>query len=215
LAALIRARRCDPSTSVFERKRFIAIGQAKAVGESELVSVGAELDNIGLRVDGSPTFTRIDREESCTSRVVEELGKNDWVHLACHGIPNPKKPFESAFALRDGRFTIQHIIGCDLKNPEFAYLSACHTTVGDEESPDEAIHLASAMQFAGFCSVIGTMWVVDDSETNKTTSTFYKYMVDESGRLDHTRAAFALNKTMNANEYLIYRFRGCTRHVDM
>jgi hypothetical protein len=38
--------------------------------------------------------------------------------------------------------------------------------------------------------------VVDDDETNKITSTFYKYMVDESGRLDHARAAFALNKTM-------------------
>jgi len=120
------------------------------------------------------------------------------VHLACHGLPNPQKPFESAFALRDGHFTIERIIGCDLKNPEFVYLSACHTTVGDEESPDEAIDLASAMQFAGFRSVIGTMWAVDDGETNKITSTFYRYMVDESGRLDHTRAAFALNKTMKS-----------------
>ncbi|KAI9569320.1 hypothetical protein HD554DRAFT_2038263 [Boletus coccyginus] len=166
LTALIRARRHDPSSSAAQRKRFIAIGQANATGESELLSVGAELDNV--------------------------------VHLACHGLPNRKKPFESAFALRDGHFMIQCIIGCDLKNPEFAYLSACHTTVGDEESPDEAIHLASAMQFAGFRSVIGTMWAVDDGETNKITSIFYKYMVDESGRLDHTCAAFALNKTMKS-----------------
>ncbi|KAI9567585.1 CHAT domain-containing protein [Boletus coccyginus] len=198
LAALIRARRRDPLSSVTRRKHFIAIGQAKAVGENELVSVGAELDNIGQLVAGLATFTRIDGAESCASRVVEELGKNDWVHLACHGLPNRKKPFESAFALRDGHFTIQRIIGCDLKNPEFAYLSACHTTVGDEESPDEVIHLASAMQFAGFHSVIGTMWAVDDGETNKITSTFYKHMVDESGRLDHTRAVFALNRTMNS-----------------
>ena len=196
LTALIRARRCDPSSSATRQKRFIAIGQGKAVGESELVSVGAELDNIGRLVDGPATFTRIDGQESCISRVVEELGKNDWVHLACHGLPNPQKPFESAFALRDGHFTIQRIIGCNLKNPEFAYLSACHTTVGDEESPDEAIHLASAMQFAGFRSVIGTMWAVDDGETDEITSTFYKHMVDESGHLDHTRAAFALNKAM-------------------
>ena len=35
------------------------------------------------------------------------------------------------------------------------------------------------------------MWTVGDGETNKITSTFYKHMVDESGRLDHTRAAFA------------------------
>ena len=198
LTALIRARRRDPSNSATEQKRFIAIGQAKATGESELFSVGAELDNIGQRVDGLATFSRMDGEESCTSKVVEELGKNEWVHLACHGLPNRKQPFESAFALQDGHFTIQRIIGCDLKNPEFAYLSACHTTVGDEKSPDEVIYLASAMQFAGFRSVIGTMWAVDDGETNKITSTFYEHMVDESGRLDHTRAAFALNKTMRS-----------------
>ena len=99
LTALIRARRGDLSNFATEQKRFIAIGQADAAGESELLSVGAELDNIGQRVDGLATFTRIDGEESCTSRVVEELGKNEWVHLACHGLPNRKRPFESAFAL--------------------------------------------------------------------------------------------------------------------
>ena len=198
LTALIRARRRDPSNCATTQKSFIAIGQANAAGESELLSVGAELDNIGQCVDGLATFTRIDGEESCTSRVVEELGKNEWVHLACHGLPDRKQPFESAFALQDGHFTIQRIIGCDLGNPEFAYLSACHTTVGDKESLDEVIHLASAMQFAGFRSVIGTMWAVDDGQTNKITSTFYKHMADESGRLDHTRAAFALNKTMKS-----------------
>ena len=196
LTSLIRARRRYPSNSTADGLRFVSIGQAKAAGESELLSVGAELDNIRQCVDGRATFTRIDGEESYISRVVEQLDKNEWVHLACHGLPDRKQPFESAFALHDGHFTIQRIIGCDLKNPEFAYLSACHTTVGDEDSPDEVIHLASAMQFAGFRSVIGTMWAVDDDETNKITSTFYKHMVDESGRLDHTLAAFALNKTM-------------------
>jgi len=112
-------------------------------------------------------------------------------------------PFDSAFALHDGRFTIQHIIRSDLQNPEFAYLSACHTTAGDEDRPDEMIHLASAMQFAGFRSVIGTMWAVDDSETNKITSVFYKYIMDESGRLGHTRTAFALWKTMKSVKILL------------
>ena len=52
------------------------------------------------------------------------------------------------------------------------------------------------MELAGFRSVIGTMRAVDDGATNKITPTFYKDMVDETGRLDHTRAALALNKTM-------------------
>ena len=170
----------------------------KGTGERELRSVGAELDNIGQRVERLATFVRIDGEASCISRVMEELGRNEWVHLACHGIPHRTQPFESAFVLHDGDFTIQHIIERELKNPEFGYLSACHTTVGDEESPDEVIHLASAMQFAGFRSVVGTMWAVDDAATEKITLAFYQHMVDESGRLDHTRAALALNRAMKS-----------------
>ena len=67
---------------------------------------------------------------------------------------------------------IQHITPCNLWNPEFAYLSACHTTIGDKESPDKMIYLAAAMQFAGFHSVIGMMSAVDDSEMNKVVSMF-------------------------------------------
>ncbi|KAG8218161.1 hypothetical protein J3R82DRAFT_3709 [Butyriboletus roseoflavus] len=196
LTALIRARRHDLPHSASKGKHFIGIGQATAKGENQLVSVGAELATIEQRVDGLATFTHIEGQESCIARVTEELRANEWVHFACHGIPNRKQPFESAFALHDGHFTIERIVRCDLQNAQFAYLSACHTTVGDEESPDEVMHLASAMQFAGFRSVIGTMWTVDDGETNKITSAFYGNMVDDSGRLDYTRAALALNRTM-------------------
>ncbi|KAF8431590.1 CHAT domain-containing protein [Boletus edulis BED1] len=203
LAALIHARRPAPLNSTTQGKRFVAIGQAKAAGKTELLSVGAELDVVRQRVDSLAAFTRIDGEECCISRVAEELCKTEWVHFACHGLPNRIRPFESAFALHDGHFTIEQIMRCEPENPQFAYLSACHTAVGGEESPDEVIHLASAMQFAGFRSVIGTMWVVDDGETNKITSTFYKHMVDESGCLDHTRAAFALNKTMRSVKDLL------------
>ena len=198
LSALIRARGPGLSHPEAQVKRFVAIGQAEAPKQSKLHSVGIELTNIGQWVNGLATFTRIEGQEACTSRVTDELNKNEWVHLACHGLPDKKQPFESAFALHDGRLTIHRLIGCNLLNAEFAYLSACHTTVGDEESPDEVIHLASAMQFAGFRSVIGTMWQVDDGETNKIVPLFYKNMVDESGRLDHTRAAFALWKTMRS-----------------
>ena len=41
---------------------------------------------------------------------------------------------------------------------------------------------------------------MDDGPVNKIMSTFYKHtgMLDESGRLDHARAALALNKTMRS-----------------
>lgn len=37
-------------------------------------------------------------------------------------------------------------------------LSACETATGDSEQPDQAVHLAAAMLFVGFRSVIATMW---------------------------------------------------------
>ena len=195
LTALIRARRHD---SVSKGTHFLGIGQANAEGENEIVSVGCELADIGQRVDGltTTTFTHIEGEDSCIIRVGEELGKNEWVHFACHGIPNQEQPFESAFALHDGHFTIERIIQSELRNAQFAFLSACQTTVGDEESADEVMHLASAMQFAGFRSVIGTMWAVMDVVAPMIASAFYDNMIDECGCLDYTRAAFALNKTI-------------------
>ncbi|KAF8436580.1 hypothetical protein L210DRAFT_3647893 [Boletus edulis BED1] len=102
-----------------------------------------------------------------------------------HAVDSP----EIHLALHEGHLTIQQIIGCDLENPEFAYLSACHTTVGDEDSPDEVIHLASAMQFVGFRSVIGMMWAVDEAEMNKITSTFTSIWWTRLAR-----AVYALNK---------------------
>ncbi|KAG8217993.1 hypothetical protein J3R82DRAFT_6176 [Butyriboletus roseoflavus] len=194
LTALIHARRHVLMHSASNGKLFIGIGQAKAMGESELVLVGAKLANIEQRIDRLTTFTHIEAQESCITRVAKELRKNEWVHLACHDIPNRNQPFKSMFTLHDGHFTIDRISQCELENPEFAYLSACHTTVGDKDSLDKVMHLASAMQFARFCSMIGTMWVVDDAQTNKITSVFYDNMIDKHGCLNYTHST--LNRMM-------------------
>lgn len=69
--------------------------------------------------------------------------------------------------------------------------------MGDESSPDEVIHLAAAMQFSGFRSVIGSMWSVDDDAAGQIVPAFYDHFVDaESGRLDCKRAAGALHKAL-------------------
>ncbi|KAG1759636.1 hypothetical protein EDD22DRAFT_1051990 [Suillus occidentalis] len=83
----------------------------------------------------------------------------------------------------------------DIPHAEFAFLSACHTAVGDKETPDEVVHLAAGLQFAGFKSVVGTLWEVDDSVAKHVVEAFYKYMFHpkEAGVMDCTKAAWALN----------------------
>jgi CHAT domain-containing protein len=45
-----------------------------------------------------------------------------------------------------------------LKRASLAFLSACQTAKGDQNQPDQAVHLAASFLFCGFKSVIATMW---------------------------------------------------------
>ncbi|KAG0702008.1 TPR-like protein [Suillus ampliporus] len=194
LAALIRARRQVPRDASDEH--FVAIGQGNPQGGSALRSVAAELAAVAQRVTPVLSFASLADIDATIQGASDALSQNQWLHLACHGMPNRKQPFESSFAMRDGPLKIREIIRSHLQSPEFAFLSACHTTVGDESSPDEAIHLAAAMQFSGFRSVIGSMWSVDDSVAGQVVSAFYDNFVDDSGGLDCKHAAGALHKAV-------------------
>jgi CHAT domain-containing protein len=82
------------------------------------------------------------------------------VHLACHGVQDSRDATQSGFCLGDGRLTIAGIMELKLNSAFLAFLSACETAKGDKEQPDQAMHLAAAMLFSGFKSVIATMWYV-------------------------------------------------------
>jgi len=194
LAALIRARQQMPRDA--SSPHFVAIGQGNPDNGKPLPHVVAELDDIAHRVAPILPFTLLSESDATVQQALDALNRHQWVHLACHGMPNRQKPFESSFAMRDGPLTIADIIRPRLQQPEFAFLSACHTTVGHESSHDEAIHLAAAMQFSGFRSVIGSMWSVDDEVAGQLVSAFYDNMVDSSGRSDCRRAAVALHEAV-------------------
>ena len=80
------------------------------------------------------------------------------VHFSCHGTQNPTRPLESALILLDGKFKVSAIIELHLPHASLAFLSVCETAMIDENAPDENIHLAASMLFAGFHGVVATMW---------------------------------------------------------
>jgi CHAT domain-containing protein len=80
------------------------------------------------------------------------------VHLACHGIQHREEPHKSRFCLSTGDLMVSELMRMDLKGAFLAYLSACETAKGDKKHADEVVHLAAAMLFAGFRSVVATMW---------------------------------------------------------
>jgi CHAT domain-containing protein len=90
--------------------------------------------------------------------VLDALSQVHVVHLACHGQQRLKDPLDSRFCLRDGPLTVSMLMQLKLPKAFFAFLSACETAQGDREQPDQSIHLAAAMLFTGFRSIVATMW---------------------------------------------------------
>jgi CHAT domain-containing protein len=181
---------------------FVAIGQGPA-GDGHgkaLLAVVSDLELVHKLVPVTANRTTISGDAATRAGALEALQQNTWVHLACHGKQDRTQPYDSHFVMRDTHLTLLDIMDKDIPHAEFAFLSACHTAVGDEETPDEVIHLAAGLQFSGFKSVIGTLWEVDDSVAKHVVEAFYKYMFNmkQDGVMDCTKAAWALNCATHA-----------------
>jgi CHAT domain-containing protein len=83
----------------------------------------------------------------------------------------------------------------DLSQHEFAFLSACETAVGVPTMPDEVIHLAAGLQFAGVKSVVGTLWRVTDATVQRLVEAFYKNLCGDK-KMNYKRAARALHQAV-------------------
>jgi CHAT domain-containing protein len=68
------------------------------------------------------------------------------------------KLFASRFCLAPIDLDVERLMGLNMEQPFLAFLSACEIAKGDQEYTDEVIHLSATMLFAGFKSVVATMW---------------------------------------------------------
>jgi CHAT domain-containing protein len=135
-----------------------------------------------MRAPGLPTIPEVETEVAHVSAVAESsnvkvlykrvgsttvadsaavIQDANIIHLACHGIQDARDATQSGFCLGDGRLTILRLMDLKLDNAFLAFLSTCETAKGDEEQPDQVMHLAAAMLFCGFKSVVATMWYVN------------------------------------------------------
>jgi CHAT domain-containing protein len=133
----------------------------KTLGLSPLDNVQLEMDHVVriARVTGLNEIHEYGQTSAAkVSEVTNALPSANIVHLACHGLQNPRDPLDSGFCLGDGKLTVSKLMDIKLDHAFLAFLSACETAKGDKEQPDQVIHLAAAMLFCGFRSIVATMW---------------------------------------------------------
>ena len=191
LSALIQSRCRDSSSRSSDRPSVLLVAQT----DPSLPTVGGEIQVIrALDTD----VTSLLAEEATPAAVLNGFHHHQFVHFACHGTLEENKPFEAGFELHgDKRLTLLDIVRANHPNAEFAFLSACHTAEVTEGSIiDEGLHLAAAVQYSGFRSVVGTMWAMVDEDGQVLAENFYKVLFSnprqEQGTPYHERSAKAL-----------------------
>ncbi|MFD4604366.1 CHAT domain-containing protein, partial [Streptomyces sp. NPDC058464] len=132
--------------------------------------------------------------------VLQRLPECAIAHFACHGASDPADPSKSQLLLHDHAedpLTVASLAPVALDQARLAYLSACRTAAIDTaDLLDEAIHLTSAFQLAGFPHVIGTLWEINDDIAFTIADLFYAALQTDSAGLDPDRAPHALHKAV-------------------
>ncbi|KDN34203.1 hypothetical protein RSAG8_12709, partial [Rhizoctonia solani AG-8 WAC10335] len=172
--------------------RVLAVGQASTPGCNPLPGITKELAHIKAHTHNKAEYSQLIDNQATTSIVLDAMEQHDWVHLACHAHQNVSDPTKSGFFLHDGTLDLTSITRRSFKNKGLAFLSACQTATGDQELPDEAIHLASGMLMAGYPSVIATMWSVVDQDAPFVADKVYARLMKD-GKVGNGEAGKALH----------------------
>ncbi|KAF8693995.1 TPR-like protein, partial [Rhizoctonia solani] len=175
--------------------RVLVIGQEATPGHQQLPGTTKELESVVCHIQGMVGHSQLLGEQATITTVLDAMEQHDWVHIACHAHQNVQDPTGSGFFLHDGTLDLASINQRSLKNKGLAFLSACQTATGDEQLPDEAIHLASGMLTAGYSSVIATMWSVYDDDAPLVADRVYEQLMKD-GRIGNGEAGRALHNAV-------------------
>ncbi|KAI0028399.1 CHAT domain-containing protein [Vararia minispora EC-137] len=177
---------------------MLVVSQPNTPGQPPLAGVAEEAEIVVKRFEGGQV-ARLDHDQATVATVLGAIQSYRWVHLACHGVQDARNRTQSAFELYDGKLTIKHLMETSLDSAELAFLSACQTATGDDDVPEEAVHLAAGMLAAGYRSVVGTMWSIRDSDAPIVADRFYEVLLSGEagcGAGRRAKAAYALHEAV-------------------
>jgi CHAT domain-containing protein len=181
-----------------EEGKAVLVGMERTPDHKHLPYVPQEIEMLS-RLCGS-TKLQVTRPQTHRSHSLSALQNCRIFHFAGHGLMDQDDPSKSSLILSDGLLAVESLFELNLHNhtPFLAYLSACGTgEVKQDSLIDEALHLISACQLAGFQHVIGTLWKVKDQTCVKAAAKTYDWMI--KGNMSDDSMAEGLHR---ASQYL-------------
>ena len=162
-------------------------------GASDLPGAQAEAAGLQRRFPGQVTV--LTGPQATHDAVLAALPAARWAHFACHGSSDLTNPSASRLLLADHQqrpLTVVDVARLRLDDAGLAFLSACSTARPGGRLADEAIHLASAFQLAGYRQVIATLWPIGDQHAVDVAADIYTTLTTTAG--DAAGAAHAATR---------------------
>lgn len=174
--SFIHARRPGPARPAL-RDRLLVVSLSR--GPSTLPGAAAEAGKLGTLFAGR--IETLAEERATFDTVAGTLPTCRWAHFACHAATDLTNPSASHLVLADHGtrpLTVLDLARLRPDDTELAYLSACATARTGPRLADEAIHLAGALQLAGYRHVIATLWPIVDRPAVRITTSVYEDVGD-------------------------------------
>lgn len=176
-----------------EGRKLLAVSQPNTPGQCPLPRSTDEVKSVVKTVSEAGWFKEdiihLDGPDATVDKVSNALSTCSWAHFACHGLQDPIFGFQSALALHNGTLHLSTLASKHLTSAQFVFLSVCQAATGVRHLPGEAAHLAGGLQFAGFASVVATMWSISDEDAPKVAGEMYRCIFEEVGGGDPAGAA--------------------------
>ncbi|MBK9385757.1 MAG: CHAT domain-containing protein [Planctomycetes bacterium] len=173
--ALKRIERWMQALAKLEPSRVLAFGDPQRDdGVEPIANAQAEAKAISHRRGDLVRLAGMATEAEFRSRA-----SRGWraLHLACHGVANPRKALESALKLargdgHDGDLTVGEVL--EMKAPcDLVVLSACDTARGAAYEAEGVLAFPTAFFAAGATQVLVSLWPVNDEATKELMIKFY------------------------------------------
>ncbi|KAJ7083423.1 CHAT domain-containing protein [Mycena epipterygia] len=168
----------NPPTQTASPFKMTAVIQPTTDNCSDLPATVEELVRIKQQVPSQWLTSLGDTTPATVDVALQHMQESSVVHFACHGTQDLQNPLETGLLLTDGRLKVSELMRgkSQKKSMTLAFLSACETAKGDDTVPDEAMHLAATLLFAGFRGVVATMWTMADPDGPAIAETFYRHL---------------------------------------
>lgn len=117
-----------------------------------------------------------------TDAVLDQLPACWVAHLACHGTNDVLEPEAMRLLLSDGDITLDRLLQLPELRARLVVLSACQTGHVDiVRASDEMLGMPLAFIDAGACTVVSTLWRIDDRVTAMLIGRLYEELAMEIG----------------------------------